>query len=60
MAPGFLGALLGLAISVTALLGALLGRLTGGVLSAGAAGMALVISLVALAGEVHDRQRTPE
>ena len=56
VALGFLGALLGLAISVAALLGALLGRLTGGVLSAGAAGMALVISLVALAGAINMRR----
>ena len=56
VALGFLGSLLGLAISVAALLGALLGRLTGGVLSAGAAGMALVISLVALAGAINMRR----
>lgn len=56
VALGFLGALLGLAISVAALLGALLGRLTGGALSMGAAGVALVISLVALAGAVNMRR----
>ena len=56
VALGFLGALLGLAISVAALLGALLGRLTGGVLSTGAAGVALVISLVALAGAINMRR----
>ena len=50
IALGVLGSLLGVAISLAALVGALLGRALGAGLSPGLAALALLESLVALAG----------
>ena len=55
IALGVLGSLLGVAISLAALVGALLGRALGAGLSPGLAALALLASLVALAGAVNMR-----